>query len=241
MIFTISAVIKLDPDRGIVLSKPLEYSPSGEISVSTSNNKEDHNQLDVSFSIKTETSDQAQFVANNELLKLVNILSWERSLPIKKFRVTSVQYSTKKDNQNMIVLVDTIRLSDHVSLSVSLNKQGIKILTDKLSTYDELKEDVIMMWREAISEESKTLQFLLLFRILEYLNGGREGADVYIRKKQPDVKLKKDRRGEVSIYTYLRDNVHAKNPEFPFKEFKNLLPSLSSLVRGAVQNYLDSK
>lgn len=96
------------------------------------------------------------------------------------------------------------------------------------------------MWQEAISNDSDELKYLLLYRILEKLIGGRKEIDQWILSQEPQTKMIKNSRSkkkkEVTIFTYLRDQIHPKQPDFPFDEIKNYLPKLQDLARKAISN-----
>ena len=131
---------------------------------------------------------------------------------------------------NAIGFVETLHMSVRMSMNVTLNSQGIQILSDRLASNSTVPDEVQFMWREAISEPSKSLQFLLYFRILEYIKGKRSKADAYIKEVEPTVPLEKGQYGEdISVYTYLRDNIHAKNPSFPYNDIERYLPKLSGI------------
>ena len=95
------------------------------------------------------------------------------------------------------------------------------------------------MWREAASQDAPGLKFFLFYRTLEHICGGsRKSADKYILADFPETELAKDRDGktDISIYTFLRDNVHAKSPSFPFEKIESMLPQLQNIVRKAIQS-----
>jgi len=235
--FIVTASLTQDSERNIKLSEPLTYV-SENIQVTISNHEEDSVKLLVTLEVETTDKDRAHFIAESELLRIANLLSWEKSVPIKGFRVGAMHYSTKPGNMNAVGFMETLTVSAKMSLNVTLGEQGIRMLEDKFSNAPTVPEEIQLMWREAVSESSKSMQFLLYYRILEYINGNkRKGADTYIKKVDPTVALEKGLKNEdVSVYTYLRDNIHAKNPSFPYKDIERYLPKLSSLVRTAIEN-----
>ena len=239
MEFFIDAVINMDPERGISFSVPLEYSNSDDVSVSISDNSEDKSKLNAKFKVRAESLEQAKFVTENELLKVANILSWEKAVPVKGFSINSSQYSSKEGNRNTVMFAKSITIDTYVSAFTTLKGDSVKKLATRFESYDSTAEDIMMMWREALSEDSESMKFLLYFRILEYIHGGKRiGADNYIRTKIPSVEIRKSGKGNnenVSVYTYLRDNIHAKNSSFPYKEIRKYLSSLNSLTREAIK------
>ncbi len=118
------------------------------------------------------------------------------------------------------------------SIKYETENLSVKIMNDLDTSF----QDVLMMWREAISADSIAIQFLLYYRILEHLNGSRKKADTYIISKDPNIELRKGQFGEdITLYTYLRDNIHAKTPKFPFMEIEKSLSPLSLLVSNAIK------
>lgn len=235
--FIVSASLDQDSERSIKLGEPLIYQVEN-IKTTIVNNEEDVTKLSLTLEIDTTDIERAKFIAENEVIRIANLLSWERSVPIRSPRVGAMHYSTKPGNMNAVAFVETLHINARLSMNVILNKQGVQILSEKLSSDSQIPEELQLMWREAISEESKSLQFLLYFRILEHINGNkRSGADSYIKHVEPTVPLEKGLHGEdISIYTYLRDNIHAKNPSFPYKDIERYLPKLSGIVRKAIED-----
>jgi hypothetical protein len=234
--FIVSAALSQDPERSIKLSEPLVYQIEN-IKTTIINNPEDDSKLSLTLEIDTTDTERAKFIAENEVLRVANLLSWEKSIPLTNPRVGAMHYSTKPGNMNAIGFVETLHMSVRMSMNVTLNTQGIQMLSKKLADCSGVPDEVQLMWREAISESSKSLQFLLYFRILEYIQGKRSKADVYIKEVEPTVRLEKGQYGEdISIYTYLRDNIHAKNPSFPYKDIERYLPKLSGIVRNAIES-----
>jgi len=150
-----------------------------------------------------------------------------------------------EDNKHHVSITEGLIAKDDISLSTKLDSKDIDNLSDKFISYDDSAEDVLIMWREALAEKSEAWKFLLYFRLLEYLCGSRVKADQYIRRKKPDVKLEKGKNGEdISIYTYLRDNIHKKKqekPEFPYKEIQKQLSPFVAIVKNAVEERLAHK
>jgi len=235
--FIVSASLSQDPERNIKLGEPLVYQLEN-IKTTIINDEEKPTKLSLTLEIDTTDVERAKFIAESEVLRIANLLSWEKSVPIKNPKVGAMHYSTKPGNMDAVAFVDTLYINAKLSLNVTLNKQGIEILSEKLSNSSQIPEEIQLMWREAVSEESKSLQFLLYFRILEHINEGkRSKADGYIRQTDLSVPLEKGQYGEdISIYTYLRDNIHAKNPSFPYKDIERYLPKLSGVVRKAIED-----
>lgn len=95
------------------------------------------------------------------------------------------------------------------------------------------------MWKDALGQETDALKFLLLFRLLEWIHRGegigkeRKAVDRWIRLTDPKLPLEKDKNGksDISVLTFLRDNIHAKSIDFPFSQISSHLPRLQALVK----------
>jgi hypothetical protein len=105
-----------------------------------------------------------------------------------------------------------------------------------VKNYNNEFEEMLFMWREAIEEERNGLRFFLLYRILEWLNGGiRKNADSWIKSKEPNVEIRKDNNNiDVTIYTFLRDNVHPKTTNFPYEDIDKHIARFEQLVKIAI-------
>jgi len=234
--FKLTASLKQSIDRKIKFNEPLSYEVDN-IKATITNHKDDESKLSIALDIDTTDTERARFIAEGELLRIANILSWEKSIPITNPRILSIENSHTEGNTNIVVMTATYTIDTYVSLQVSLNSESVRLLSEKFNDGNQVPEDIQLMWREAISEPSKSLQFLLYFRILEKVKDNDKSVDAYIRFLQPDIELRKDGHGkkEVSLYKFLRDNIHAKNPSFPYQEIENCLTRLSDLVRNAVE------
>ena len=122
--------------------------------------------------------------------------------------------------------------------SVTLGPKLINRLTCELEKEQPRHfEDAIYSWKEAISTESEAMRYLLLYRLLEFCfnNNARELTD-WIKAKEPMVEICHDRqRGDTTIYTWVRDNLHRKQKAFPFKQMIALLPKLRDLAKMAIE------
>ena len=99
-------------------------------------------------------------------------------------------------------------------------------------------EECLMMYRQALSEESIGLKFLLLYRIIEKIIRGRK-IDQWIESVEPNVKKVKNRNTkDITIYTYLRHNIHPKQPQFPYKEISKYVSKLVDITKKAIEEKL---
>ncbi len=114
-----------------------------------------------------------------------------------------------------------------------LDKVINNITKDNMNDLDE----VMFMWREAISNESAMVKYYLLYRLMEHMLGTEKDIDEWILGKEPGVTYpdkRKGKKGETTIYTYLRDNIHPKQEAFPFREMRERLQGFQTLVRQCI-------
>ncbi len=228
------ASIKIDANRTVKFSRPVKYlAPSG-IEVILENHDKDIDALLVNFICGADSIEIAQSLVEGELMRLANMLAWKRQLRILGARINCYEYSEKKNQQNAVVFVDTIHLVDHLSISPTLNENGVNLLSKALA--EEVGDqflDVITLWRDALREVSDLTRYFLLYRILEDLAGNRKNVDNWILSQNPTIEQRTSKDDIVTIYTYLRDNIHPKkeNRRFPFSEVSAHVNGLQELAK----------
>ena len=229
---TFSGLIKTRDTALVELERSLEYiSPNG-ILVSVRNDEKDADSLCVNFTFGDKSIDEAKIESEVEISRLANVLSWERGWRIIDYRITSHSTKMKDGRQSVLVMVETLKINMNMSLKTGVNEEGIKAIENTLETeYPDDFLDLLILWKEAMNQESPVTRFFLLFRILEDELGKRKAADAWIRDKMPDIELRES-QGTVSVLTYLRDNIHPKkeNKGFPFTQVQDNLPIIEKLV-----------
>jgi len=206
--------------------------------VSIENNKDD-NRLEVHLRIDSEEQDLATAIAGDELERISNRLSWFHKIPIIKWELNNLEYLDKEEKRQRVLFAG----SGHYTLGGSpcnlsnigdeenIKRELVKDYNDnsKGITFDE----ILRMWREAFIQQSTEFKYLLFYRILEKLCSN---VDEYVKDKIKDVEMRLcQRRGNVTIFTYLRDNIHPKTSTYPFQEIKQYLPKLYDLVVGKIK------
>lgn len=193
---------------------------------------------------ESDNLETAKFQTEKELLRLVDLLSWKHNIVITKYRTTGFQHSETIGRTHALMLAETLQVTTSLSTLTTIGAEGVQQLRLILEKeYSEGAEGVLLKWKDAVGEESDVARLLLLFQILETLLGSRKAVDRWIRETDANVPLRmtgQDCNEEVSIYTYLRDCIHAKpeNPQFPFREFEQNVNNLQTLVRrGVVENF----
>jgi hypothetical protein len=234
------AIIKISLESKLALSKLLNYVSNSGIKVELSNHDKEDNVFIAKLRITSENIDDAQEICELELVRLTNILSWEHNLKIIEFRINGHQYSQKIVSQNAVFLAETIHMADSISIKKIINSRGMDIMKKSLEKeIDYNLLDILTMWREAIADKSSTSKFFQLYRLMEFIQGTRANVDDWILEKVPNVTKKISRKrgkdDEVSIYTYLRDNIHYKKEnKFPYKEIKDNVIAFECLVKEAI-------
>lgn len=78
-------------------------------------------------------------------------------------------------------------------------------------------QDYLLMYQQAVSENSSAMRYLLFYKLLETICRGRKRTEEFIKSQLPSIEICKDRRGDVTVLTWVRDNIHSKNAGFPYK------------------------
>lgn len=203
-------------------------------------------ELNVEMTVKAKSQEEAIEKGKIELKRVADLLGWFWEIPIIGRKITIVSHQTQ---QGDIRSAEFIGVKDEAWVTRLPDKElRGKLKNDLERKYPENFEEAISMWQEAISNDSDGLKYLLLYRILEKLiknkeRKGRKEVDRWILSQEPQTKMIKNSRSkkkkevkEVTIFTYLRDQIHPKQPEFPFDEIKNYLPKLQNLARKAISN-----
>lgn len=241
MEYEINGIIKFFASDKLKLSKRLDFtSPSGaRVGLDSSSN----NDITVEIFLEAESDDDARAIAEIELSRTCNLLSFFYNVPISKSSIKGMVLVSRNHEGNIVctgkamVALDAILSHFH-----ELNAQSVEKLAHRLEKeYPVNFEDIIYMWKEAISIEEPALKYLLLYRLMEFLFGGntKELTD-WIVAKDSSVPLYHEKRSKryITHYTHLRDNIHRKTRDFPFKDIKDALPKLQDLTKQAIEeNY----
>lgn len=238
-IYEIQSTISPSQETRIELKEPMSYrSPSGVLATI---NTDEKFEIIVVMQIEASDDEQASELAEIELRRLSDLLSWNYDMGIAHSGISSI---TNRDGTGSIntVIYQQAAICDAIQVTKADSVENINVLSQKLEQNLDINhegvplDEALYMWREALKEQSKGLRFFLLFRILERMNGGKRiYADMWIREKEQDTPLTPSNGQEVTIYTFLRDNVHAKTAQFPYKEINEYLPKLQHLAKTAIK------
>jgi len=238
MEYRVDGIIKFQEDK-LRLAYPPSFNSSSRASVILSSTKD--NDLAAKITLDADSAASAKEVAEIELNRIAGLISYFYDLPISEVKVTrTVSISVTSEGN----IVPTAHLTGHGYLTAKafvvhgLEPKSVEELRHHLGKkYLDDFEDIASMWREAISTESPALKYLLLYRLMEFLfRSNAEELTNWINAKEPSVQILHDRkRGDTTIYTHLRDNIHPKQKKFPLQDINSLLPRLQSLVKDAIE------
>lgn len=208
-------------------------------------NSTDDGDLTMEITLEAETEADAEAMAEIELSRICSLLSYFCDIPISRGLITGMVVITPEGKrvEKQWFRADTVR-----SVVKDLEQESIEELVGRLEReYPQNFEDIVYMWKDAISQESEALKYLLLYRLLERLFGDdrktlRERMTQWIRFKEPAVQMFRsppDAKYKVTVYTYLRDYIsHPKEKIFSMQYIKIHLPRLKNLVKQAIEENL---
>jgi hypothetical protein len=240
MEYAINGIIVLSPGSELRLSSEVNFIAPSKASVVLSSMSDD--KLSVLIKLEADSDTSAQELAQLELTRICNVMSFYRNISISKCGVTGMRYTktTSKGNTDVVVMVK-VGLHATASAVVTLGNKSLATLVSNLKQdYSVDCAEVISIWREAFSRESSVERFFSLYRLMEYLFCDTESIDEWIRRKDSSVQLfaqNKYRKYDHTIYTYLRDNIHYKKERilFPIKEIQDNLQQFQTLVQQAIK------
>lgn len=239
MEYRIEGMIRFHPTRKLKLNETLDFtSPYG---ARVTLNSTDDNDLSVKMTLDEDSGTEAKQLAEIELDRICNLLSYFYKLRIFKSKIAAVRSEQLTPKGKAIRLDVFLSKTETVESRVEeLEQKSIQELGHRLhKPYSPDFQNAISMWKQAISAEVPALQYLLLYRLMEFLfkNDTKAFTD-WVKAKEPSVQMFHDReRGDHTIYTDLRDNIHlkGKGKPFPSTQIKDALPSFTSLVKQAIE------
>jgi hypothetical protein len=236
MEYTVNGIITLSPASKIRLSSDMSFiSPSkAEVTLSSRSDEE----LSVLIKLEAENDAIARECAMVELGMVCDLLSFYCNTVILKSGISGVSCTSIK--RGYVDVSARFKVGSRMTVSgvVTLGDKSLAKLTSNLrKDYPVDCREAIYMWREAISNESSVLRYLLLYRLLEFLfESDTETLTSWIINKDPKVQLVDDRkRGKTTSYTSLRDHIHPKEKDFPIKEIQGNVDKLQTLVQQRIK------
>ena len=231
MEYTVNGVISLSGDSRLKLSSEVDFVSASKASVSLSSESADR--LSVLIRLEADNDATAQELAQLELNRICNLLSFHNNIGISKSGITGMSHIVASEGQTNVFCRSTVNIGCSLNVVLTLGDTALaKLASHMRQDYSSDFDEVILMWREAISNESSALRYLLLYRLLEFLfESDTEALTSWIINKDPNVQLVNDRkRGRITIYTSLRDHIHPKGRVFPMKDIQGNVAELQTLV-----------
>ena len=243
MEYRVEGIIRFHPTSKLKLGETLSFSsPSGaQVALNSASN----GNLSVQIVLEADDTAVAKEMAAIELDRISNLLSYFHDVPIERSSITGTS-SVRVDAEGKQIIVGEAMIGMDGILSVvkQFSPKSAEELRHQLEKVHPVDfEDVISMWREAISTESPTLKYMLLYRLMEYMfKNDTKALTAWGIQKEPSVRILNDRqRGDVTVYTYLRDNVHPKTNVFPHAQIKDALPMFQGLVKQTIEEKFGCK
>lgn len=232
--YNFSGTIRLKENK-IGFKKSLSFTSSID-KIETIIREVEHEDLAVEMKIESVSLEKARRIAELELMRVSNLLSWFENVGIEKYWITGYSFPNDKGGRTV---AKTLTLMASINARKTLSEESGKKLEDKLKAdYDNEMEDILLMWRDALRQESAGMKFFLLYRILEKII---DPSNTSKSTKKTDDWLKINYaifplEGARSIFTFLRDNVHAKSKDFPFEKIDQYINNFQDIVRKAIEN-----
>jgi len=239
MKFHFSGIIRLKENK-IGFKKPLFFtSPINKINTKVEIRANDD--LVVGMEIEAENFERAQKMAELELARVSSLLSWFENIGIEKYWITGHSIPNDKGGYTVI---SKLTISRSIDDKKTLNIKSVKEL-EKNMNVDHANDvsDILLMWTEALTQNSTGMRFFLFYRILEKLidpNNSMQSTtktDTWLKSNYPKLPLE----GKRSILTFLRDNIHAKSPNFPFEKIDQYINNLQEIARKAIEDKVVEK
>jgi hypothetical protein len=230
--YVINGQLYFGEEYQIALKTSLSYKKIEKDIETSIKNGSENKFLDVILKLVSDSEESAIILAENEFERLSNLISWFHNIPVVRWKINGITSLRDESSQNIVFMRGIGTLSAKATIMKTLGDESIKNLEKQLvKSYTSDFEEILIMWRQALAEESRGLKFFLLYQILEKLCGNRSNVDKFIKSKITNIEIRNDERGnEVTIYTFLRDNIHPKTPKFPYNEIEKYLPQLQDLV-----------
>lgn len=239
MEYTVNGVITLSPESKRRLSSKVDFISPLKMNVSLTSESDE--KLSVLIKLEADSDTVAQELAQSELSRICNLLSFHNNIGIYKSGITGMSCTSISKGHANVSFNVKLGISTTIDVVLTLGNESLKKLVSNLEqNYSADFEEVIYVWREAMSRESSVERFFSLYRLMEYMFRYAKSIDDWIINKDPSVQLlpqSKYRDYTHTVYTYLRDNIHYKKEKklFPIKEIQDNLPKFQTLVQQAIK------
>lgn len=234
MKYRVDGIIKFHPGIKFKLDRTSKITSASKAEITLNPTNGDSLSLEIALEADSEAA--AEEMAAIELERISSGLSYFKNIPIVGRRIEK----TAPEGSKSITHIKQATSKASVIVPVELEPEAAKELRRHLGNkYPPCFEDVISMWREAISIESSALKYVRLYGLMEFLFANKTvELTKWIKNREPLVQMIPRCRGKNcdTVYTYLRHRIHhPKGKPFPHTEIDNTLPKLRNLVREAIK------
>lgn len=253
MEYRIDGEIKFSPITQLGFDSPVEFtSPSG---ANITLDSKSYEGLSVSITLEAGDKTAVKDLAQIELSRICGLLSFFHNISISKSRITGMIFErVTSEGKHIRTGEATVELDVILSDVKDFSEKDLKkLVCDMEQEYSLEFEEVILLWRAAISKEAPTEKYFFLYRLMESLfkENTRE-LTAWIRSKETSVHnyMCPVRKYEITIYTHLRDHIHP-NPgkpksgalpkAFPLRELRENLLKFQDLVQEAIKEKYNIK
>ena len=238
MEYTANGVITLSPASKTRLSSDVSFISPSKVEVTLSSKSDE----ELSVLVKLEAGDDtsATELAQLELSRICNVLGFYRNIGVSKSGISGMSCISTSKGHTDVSSMATVGLTAICEKTVTLGERSLSKLVSCLrQDYSDDFEEVIDIWREALSRESSVERFFALYRLMELLfDRNVRNMEEWIKRQDASGQLvaaNEFRRYEHTVYTFLRDNVHPK------KERKNLPIQEIQVNLGKFQNLVQQR
>lgn len=232
--YEINAEIELNKDRFIEFDESFEVSmPDSRVKSAKLTSSPD-GCIGVQYLILGDSDEEVESEVSLHLNYLADCISFQQNMPIGAVKIKGMSYRERDGAVLNIIAINGITVRDHLSVKKKLGEEGTKRLKKFIKGYfPEKTRNYFSMYRQALSEHNIGLRYLLFYRLLEKVLG--KNREHWIMAREPDVEEVARQRGKTcTIYTYLRDQIHPEQSQFPYDKVSRYVNKLGDLVRRAI-------
>lgn len=236
--YTVNAEIRLDKARSVEFEKSFKISFQSQGIKSAKISSISWEKMTVKSVIFAEDDQEAEARATLHSNFLANRIAFHLNIPIRGLSITGMSCQETNGSKSVISMRDIMFAVDSLGIKLKLSEGKITKLNEFLERQlQEKTEEYLTMYRIAVSEKSIAMRYFLLYSLMEKILGGQNGVESWIRAQELNVRMEKDPRNNTpeTIYTYLRNHIHARTIEFPYKEISRYVHKLQDLARKAVE------
>lgn len=236
--YTVNAEIRLDKARSVEFEKSFKISFQSPGIKTAKISPISGERMTVEYVIFAEDDQGAESRATLHSNFLADRIAFHLNIPIRGVSITGMSYQETNGSKSVISMRDIMFAVDSLGIKLKLSEGRITKLKEFLERQLQKKtEEYLIMYRIAVSEKSTAMRYFLLYSLMEKILGGQNDVDSWIKAQNLNVRMKKDPRNNTleTIYTYLRNCIHARTIEFPYKEISRYVHKLQDLASKAIE------